>query len=142
MMKNLTIGGLKVSVEPAKELAGEHMNQPGRWSYPVYDSYLGNGDPDTIGPQDVLAAGLLNAGQNPLTTQYTFESLSDERVSPFRYISTHSWLGTVPLLVVATDTILPAIGKDTPADSASLPPCSTDSSAFTVRPQPHPKGPG
>lgn len=78
MTKNLTIGGLNVSVEHAKELAGEYMNQPGRWSYPAYDSYPGNGDPDTIGPQDVLAAGLLNAGQNPLTTQYTFESLSDE----------------------------------------------------------------
>lgn len=78
MMKNLTIGGLKVSVGHAKELAGEYMNQPGRWSYPAYDSYPGNGDPDTIGPQDVLAAGLLNAGQNPLTTQYTFESLSHE----------------------------------------------------------------
>lgn len=52
------------------------MNQPGKWSYPVYDSYPGYGDPDTVGPQDVPAAGLLNAAQNPLRTQYTFQSLS------------------------------------------------------------------
>lgn len=74
MTEKLTLGGLDVSVEHAKELAWTYMNETGNWSYPAYDSYPGNGDPDSVGPQDVLAAGLLNAGQNPLTTQYTFVS--------------------------------------------------------------------
>ncbi|WP_181038606.1 hypothetical protein [Arthrobacter sp. ZGTC131] len=30
-------------------------------------------------------------------------------MSPPRYISTHSWFGAVPRLVVATDTILPSV---------------------------------
>lgn len=72
MTETLIVGGLDVSVQHAKELAWEYMNQPGQWSYPAYDSYPGNGDRNSVGPQDALAAGLLNAGQNPLKTQYTF----------------------------------------------------------------------
>lgn len=53
------------------------MNQYGQWSYPAYDSYQGNGDRNSVGPQDALAAGL-NAGQNPLTTQYSFLGLLDK----------------------------------------------------------------
>lgn len=71
MTETLIVGGLEVSVEHAKELAWEYMNQPGQWSYPAYDSYPGNGDRDSVGPQDALAAGLLNAGQNALKTQYS-----------------------------------------------------------------------
>lgn len=77
MTQTLIVGGLEVSVEHAKDLAKPYMQGPGTWSYPAYDSYPGNGDPNTVGPQDVLAAGLLNAGQNALITQYTFESLFD-----------------------------------------------------------------
>lgn len=78
MTEKLILGGLKVTVEHAKELAWEYMNQYGEWSYPAYDSYGGNGDPNSVGPQDGLAAGLLNAGQNPLTTQYSFLTLLKE----------------------------------------------------------------
>jgi len=72
MTENLILGGLEVSVEHAKKLASEYMNQHGLWSYPAYDSYEGNGDRNSVGPQDSLAAGLLNAGQKTLTTQYSF----------------------------------------------------------------------
>lgn len=78
MTQTLNIGGLEVSVEHAKKLAKPYMHQYGRWSYPAYDSYPGNGHPNSVGPQDVLAATLLNAGQNALITHYTFESLFDE----------------------------------------------------------------
>jgi hypothetical protein len=78
MTENLAIGGLDVSVENAKKLARQYMHGPGIWSYPAYDRYPGNGDPDSVGPQDFLAAGLLNAGQKPLKTQYTFEDLSED----------------------------------------------------------------
>jgi hypothetical protein len=81
MTEKLTLGGLEVSVEQAKDLAGEYMNQHGRWSYPAYDSYPGNGDPDSVGPQDALAAGLLNAGHHTLTTQYSLLSIL-EKLTP------------------------------------------------------------
>lgn len=74
-MTILTIGGIEVTVEDARKLAVTYLHGPGLWSYPVYDRYVGNGDPDTVGPQDALAAGLLNAGQKALQTQYTFEKL-------------------------------------------------------------------
>ena len=54
-MTNLTIGGLDVTFDHARELAQTYMNGPGLWSYPVYDRYRGNADPDTVGPQDALA---------------------------------------------------------------------------------------
>lgn len=78
MTETITIGGLTTEVDHATTLAHEYMNQYGNWSYPAYDSYEGNGDPDTVGPPDTLAVGLLNAGQNPIRTQYTFLSLLDE----------------------------------------------------------------
>jgi hypothetical protein len=81
MTEKLILGGLEVSLEHARELAWEYMNQNGAWSYPAYDSYSGNGDPNSVGPQDALAAGLLNAGQNPLKTQYSFLKLL-EHIDP------------------------------------------------------------
>ncbi|WAH97590.1 DUF6308 family protein [Arthrobacter sp. MMS18-M83] len=78
MTETLIVGGLEVSVEHAKELACGYMNQPGQWSYPAYDSYPGNGDRDSVGPQDALAAGLLNAGQNPLKTQYSLLGILED----------------------------------------------------------------
>lgn len=75
MTEKLTIGGLEISVKDARELACEYMNDYGNWSYPAYDSYPGNGDPNSLGPQDAAAAGLLNAGQNALTAQYSFLDL-------------------------------------------------------------------
>jgi hypothetical protein len=78
MTETITVGGVHTDIEHATILAREYMNQYGKWSYPAYDGYPGNGDPDTVGPPDILAAGLLNAGQNPIRTQYTFLGLLDE----------------------------------------------------------------
>lgn len=78
MTETITVGGLHTDIKHATTLAREYMNQYGAWSYPVYDSYQGNGDPDSVGPEDTLAVGLLNAGQNPVTTQYTFLGLLDD----------------------------------------------------------------
>lgn len=77
-METFRLGGLSISADHAKELAWPYLNQPGNWSYPAYDSYTGSGDRNTVGPQDTLAAGLLNAGQNSLTAQYSFLGLVDE----------------------------------------------------------------
>lgn len=90
MTETLTIGGFNdISVRDATDLAKGYMNEYGKWSYPVYDSYGGSGDPDTVSLQDTLAVALLNAGQNPVTTQYTFlgllekinEKLADPRLT-------------------------------------------------------------
>lgn len=78
MTEKLSIGGLEVSVEHAMGLARTYMNEYGKWSYPAYDSYPGNGDPDSVGPQDTAAAGLLNAGQNALKAQCSFLGLIPE----------------------------------------------------------------
>ncbi|MDJ0354411.1 DUF6308 family protein [Pseudarthrobacter sp. PH31-O2] len=78
MTTTITVGGLTTDLSHANTLASEYMNQYGSWSYPAYDSYQGNGERDTVGPQDTLAVALLNAGQNPVGTQYTFLGLLDE----------------------------------------------------------------
>lgn len=79
MTETLGIGGFKdVGLDYARDLAKGYMNQYGKWSYPVYDSYGGSGDPGSVSLQDTLAVALLNAGQNPVTTQYTFLGLLEE----------------------------------------------------------------
>lgn len=78
MTEKLTIGGMEVGVEQARDLARTYMNEYGKWSYPAYDGYPGNGDPDSVGPQDTAAAGLLNAGQKALKAQYSFLDLIPE----------------------------------------------------------------
>lgn len=78
MTETITVGGIDEDVEHATILAREYLTQYGKWSYPAYDGYAGNGDPNKVELQDTLAVGLLNAGQNPVTTQYTFLSLLDE----------------------------------------------------------------
>lgn len=77
MTETFRVGGLTVSADHALELAGPYLTERG-WSYPAYDSYPGNGDRNSVGPQDTLAAGLLNAGQNALTAQYTFLDLAGD----------------------------------------------------------------
>jgi hypothetical protein len=77
MTEKITVGGLETSVEHAKELAWEYLNQYGAWSYPAYDNYKGNGETHTLGPEDTLAVALLNAGQKAVTSQYTFLGLLD-----------------------------------------------------------------
>jgi hypothetical protein len=78
MTQKITIGGFNEDVDDVRTLAWEYMNQYGTWSYPAYDSYPGNGDPLSIGPQDTLALGLIGAGQGTLAAQYTFLRLFDE----------------------------------------------------------------
>jgi hypothetical protein len=78
MTETLTVGGFEIGVDYARDLADAYMNQYGKWSYPVYDSYAGSGKPDTVELQDTLAVALLNAGQNPVTTQYTFVDLLED----------------------------------------------------------------
>jgi hypothetical protein len=77
MTGTFRIGGLTISADHAVDLAGPYLTRQG-WSYPAYDSYPGNGDRLSVGPQDTLAAGLLNAGQNALTAQYTFLDIMDD----------------------------------------------------------------
>jgi hypothetical protein len=72
----LTVGGLRTSVDHAYELAKGYLTEPG-WSYPAYDGYPGTPDSRQVGPQDLPAAGLLNAGQQPLKTYYGFLNLLD-----------------------------------------------------------------
>lgn len=90
MTETLTIGGFNdIGVSYARDLACGYMNERGKWSYPIYDGYGGSGDPDTVSLQDTLAVALLNAGQNPVATQYTFlgllgeinEKLADKRLT-------------------------------------------------------------
>lgn len=55
-------------------------NRERTWAYPAYDAYPGHAGPE-LGPADLLAPALLNAGQNPIGTYYGFESMLDG-VSP------------------------------------------------------------
>ncbi len=48
MTEKLTLGGVDVSVEHAKELAWTYMNETGNWSYPAYDALPGNCDPEPL----------------------------------------------------------------------------------------------
>ncbi|WP_284762509.1 DUF6308 family protein [Arthrobacter sp. efr-133-R2A-63] len=70
----LTVGALHTSVDHAYELARGYLTEPG-WSYPAYDGYPGTPDSRNVGHQDLLAPGLLNAGQQPLQTYYGFLNL-------------------------------------------------------------------
>ena len=48
----------------------EYVTEYGNWSYPAYDGYLRETPIDEVGQQDLLAAALLNAGQQPIPTYY------------------------------------------------------------------------
>jgi hypothetical protein len=74
-MTTLTLGGLNVSYDLAERWAREYLvENPGRSSYPAYDSYPGSCS-DEIGRQDLLAIVLLNVSDKPVPTYYALESL-------------------------------------------------------------------
>lgn len=74
-MTTLTLGGLKVSYDVAERWAREYLvENPGRSSYPAYDSYPGSCS-DEIGRQDLLAIVLLNVSDKPVPTYYALDSL-------------------------------------------------------------------
>jgi hypothetical protein len=74
-MTTLTLGGLTVSYDVAERWAKEYLvDNPGRSSYPAYDSYPGSCT-DEIGKQDLLAIVLLNVSDKPVPTYYALESL-------------------------------------------------------------------
>lgn len=56
----------------------EYVSEYGRWSYPAYDGYLRDAPTDDVRQQDLLAASLLNAGQQPIPTYYGLLALLPE----------------------------------------------------------------
>lgn len=73
MGTNLTVGGETVSLDEARGWATEYLvGRPGTSAYPAYDGYPG-ADTDSVGPQDLLAAALLNVSNKPLRVYYGLE---------------------------------------------------------------------
>ncbi len=70
----MTVGSKNILFGDAMEFAGRYLSGTGAWSYPAYDAYPGHSGSD-LGRQDLLAAALLNAHQNPLESYYGLESL-------------------------------------------------------------------
>lgn len=70
MTETITVGGFTVPIEKASRLVEEYLTEYGRWSYPAYDGYLRDDPTDDVRQQDLLAAALLNAGQQPIPTYY------------------------------------------------------------------------
>lgn len=71
----ITVGGRSARAEILREYVGDYLSGNEKWAYPAYDSYLGYPDPRVVGDADLLAVSLLNAGQKPLPTFYTFRRL-------------------------------------------------------------------
>lgn len=70
MTQMITVGGFSEPVEKATRLVREYVSEYGKWSYPAYDGYLRHAPTDDVRQQDLLAAALLNAGQQPIPTYY------------------------------------------------------------------------
>ncbi|QSZ55646.1 DUF6308 family protein [Paenarthrobacter ureafaciens] len=70
MTQLITVGGFSVPIERAIRLVKEYLTEYGRWSYPAYDGYLREAPTNDVRQQDLLAAALLNAGQQPIPTYY------------------------------------------------------------------------
>lgn len=65
MTEKITVGGMVTHLEHATTLARDYLTQYGNWSYPAYDAYPGNGDPDTVGPPDCSTADRTLSGLTP-----------------------------------------------------------------------------
>lgn len=74
MSEEIKIGGLTRPRDELMAYAKEYLDPGNQYAYPAYDSYLGSGTAK-VQDADLLAIALLNAGQNPLPTYYTFKSL-------------------------------------------------------------------
>ena len=70
MTDMITVGGFTVPIEKATRLVRQYVTEYGNWSYPAYDGYLQDATTDDVRQQDLLAAALLNAGQQPIPTYY------------------------------------------------------------------------
>jgi Family of unknown function (DUF6308) len=70
MTQMIRVGGFWEPVEKATRLVREYVTEYGKWSYPAYDGYLRHAPTDDVRQQDLLAAALLNAGQQPIPTCY------------------------------------------------------------------------
>lgn len=74
MTEQLTVGGRTISLDDAKEFAGNYLSGKGNWAYPAYDAYPGHPGTD-VGRADLLAVALPNAHQRPVESYYGLESL-------------------------------------------------------------------
>lgn len=76
-MTILRVGGAKVDFDEAKAWARTYLTErPKTSAYPAYDGYPGSCG-DLLGPQDLLAASLLNVFNNPIPVYYGLETLMD-----------------------------------------------------------------
>lgn len=71
----ITVGGRSASAENLRKYVAEYLSGNEQWAYPAYDSYEGSPTPRVVGDADLLAVSLLNAGQKPIPTFYTFRRL-------------------------------------------------------------------
>jgi hypothetical protein len=78
MTEMITVGGFTVRVEKATCMVRQYVTEYGSWSYPAYDGYLRDAPTDDVRQQDLLAAALLNAGQQPIPTYYGLLKLLPE----------------------------------------------------------------
>jgi hypothetical protein len=78
MTETITVGGFTEQVDKARSLVREYVTEYGNWSYPAYDGYLRDAFTKDVRQQDLLAAALLNAGQQPIPTYYGLLKLLPE----------------------------------------------------------------
>jgi hypothetical protein len=69
---NLTVGGETVSLDEARGWTTEYSSGGPARRPPAYDRYPG-ADTVSVGPQDLLAAALLNVSNKPLRVHYGLE---------------------------------------------------------------------
>lgn len=71
------VGGMSMAIDEARAFVHGYLTStPARWAYPAYDGYPGTPG-DTLGPQDLFAPELLNAGLT-LRSYYAFLAVMDE----------------------------------------------------------------
>lgn len=76
-MTILKVGGATVYFDEAKAWARTYLTErPKTSAYPAYDGYPGSYG-DLLGPQDLLAASLLNVSNNPIPVYYGLETLME-----------------------------------------------------------------
>ncbi|WFP17249.1 DUF6308 family protein [Citricoccus muralis] len=71
----ITVGGRSSSAQKLLCYAEAYLTEEGKWAYPAYDSYESSTASKVVGDADLLAVSLLNAGQKPIPTFYTFRRL-------------------------------------------------------------------
>ena len=74
MSKLITIGGMSCDQTELLKYVEAYLDPKNQFAYPAYDAYEGSGAPE-VRDADLLAIALLNAGQKPLPTYYTLQSM-------------------------------------------------------------------